>query len=118
MNDNAFYLTIEAIISFILLASIISFPIDVQKNTYERLGDLYIIQLENDLLKVWNLSEGINEEEMVKDFKFVFPEKNGLIEINGEEIFIGGKGGKENVATGGIIFADGILNEIKVSVFK
>lgn len=83
---KGFYLSMEAIISLIILISILTVPLESER---VNLMDVYIFQQENDLLKIWTIRGEFNAGEMTSDFKFLFRGKSGIVEIGGSKITIG-----------------------------
>lgn len=117
MNCNGIHLTLEALLSLILLVLFISVPFYSGEKNGKKLDGLYIIQKENDLLKVWMQEKELNEDVLKEDFEFVFPENNGVIEINGKKLGIGKSfGTKEVISSKASFFINGILYEMSVSV--
>lgn len=94
MDSRGFYLAIEALVSMALLAMILALPIEANANDYR---ELYILQKQSDLLKVW-MAQGsleLDSEKMVSDFEFIFPGHAGILDIDGSEIEIGDVAGAE-----------------------
>lgn len=113
------HLTLEALMSLILLVFFIAVPLQGGGDVEEKLNDLYIIQKEHDLMKVWGMGEELNEEMLREDFEFVFPKKGGIVEVNGGKVFIGSfYGGGEIISSEGSVFINGIKYRVKVSVGK
>lgn len=111
------HLTIESLLSLILLVIVIAVPIP-ERNDGKKLDELYIIQKEHDLLKIWFSEEGLEENEMINDFMFVFSEKNGKIIINGVEFPIGKECTMGAISNKGIVFINGVKNIVSISVCK
>lgn len=115
MRNNGFYASMEALLSLLLLAAML---LTVREAKGPSLENLYILQKENDLLKLW-AKEGIPAgEEMTGDFELAFPGRGGEIRVNDIIIPIGDSS-KEAVSSE-ILFIDSHLNKTKVvlAVFK
>lgn len=117
MQVKGFYLSLEAIISLLLLSALIVMQTPEQE-TNTGLKELVILQKENDLLRVWLIQGSFNEKEMVEDFQFVFPNANGKITVDGKEIVIGKQ--EKNTVASSTLFFDNIMamHSIKLSVFN
>ena len=107
---KGFYLSLEAGISLLILVFILVAAIGVGNNT--DLKELYILQKENDLLKMW-AKEGISEKGMVSDFEFAFSGSCGFLEIDGKKS--GGNCLGNSVASSAI-FVDENLQKRKVTL--
>ncbi len=118
MNSCGLHLSLEAIFSLIILISLLVIPIQLRE---QNLDELYIMQKQNDLLKVWIRGRNLSKENLKSDFLFVFPNQKGLIEFSGEKIVIGELAGfanyRKSVAVGHYL-DDGLkLREIKLTVY-
>lgn len=116
MKAKGFYSSTEAILSLLTLLAVL---LSVGEPREPSLENLYILQKEHDLLKVW-AKKGIPPmEEMVADFEFVFPGKSGEIKVNETMISVGKTGWKEAVSATMLFFGSG-MNKTHVSlrVFK
>jgi hypothetical protein len=109
--NKGFVFSLEGIIAlFLLLIVIISFG-HVEKKS---LIELFTIQKEHDLLKIW-AKQGIpTEKEIIEDFTFVFPGKNGRVVIEEKEIILG-EVGKSGISVSTVILDDE-LKEEKISL--
>ena len=78
-------------------------------------NEIYILQKENDLLKVWFVGGLDSEWEMSSDFQFAFPNNCKILEVNGIRIFI-----SEMECTGNAVSSSGkFINEnFRVSEIK
>ena len=83
-SNRGFYLSLEAVISFIVLVMIV---IAAGSIAHSKNNEIYILQKENDLLKVWFVDGLDSEMEMRSDFQFVFPNNCKILEVNGVMIF-------------------------------
>lgn len=111
------HLTMEALLSLILLVFLITVPMQ-GKDSGEKLGDLYIIQKEHDLMKVWFLEGNFSTDVLVRDFEFVFPGKSGFVEVNGGKVFVGRLSSEKVVSSNGVFFVDGKRFDVSISVVK
>ncbi|MDP2973801.1 MAG: hypothetical protein Q8N60_02005 [Candidatus Diapherotrites archaeon] len=115
-QKKGFYLSMEAILSMVLLVSLLAFPLP-QQSSY--LNDLHVFKKENDLLLLWQQQgSSLNLEQMQRDFQFAFPGLSGKIVFDGIEKPVG-TGKNESIASE-IAFFDGLMqrHEIKLVVFK
>jgi len=77
----------DAAISLLLFsAAVISMQVPVEKS----LSDLYVLQREDDLLKIWGREARFDGVEMLSDFKFVFPKSGGFVDAGGNVLWISG----------------------------
>lgn len=113
-KEKGFSFTLEALISLIVLISVISVPIEGKENTMEK---IYTIQKENDLIKVWIKTENFNEKEIKEDFKKMFPFQKGEIFIEGKKIEVDGVKAENALKNSGFYYSEGKLKEISVKVF-
>lgn len=116
MNAKGLYASVEAMLSLLLLVAVL---LSIQETEEPSLENLYLLQKENDLLKLW-VKNGIPpKEEMVADFALVFPGKSGEIRVNESIISVGNYKGNEAMASE-ILFIDSQLNKTRVAllVFK
>lgn len=116
MNEKAAYLTIEAIISLLALTAIIA---SQNANNQVNLTELYQVQKQADLIRVWVISENLNQDEMISDVNSMFPEKktaiefeDNLIELNKQKKY------SNSIALKGFYWKNNKLNEIKLTVFN
>jgi len=115
VNEDGFHFTFEAAITLLLAISLVAalhFP------GPENIDSLLIKQKQHDLLSVWILARNFNAEEMAGDFRFVFPQSQGFIEIDGEKVFIGEQSGEISVETAAFVGEDLKLREIAVGVYR
>lgn len=115
-SERGFYLTLEAVISFIILVMIVIAAGNVSNS---KNNEIYILQKENDLLKVWFVDGLDSELEMVSDFEFAFPNNCKILEVNSIRIFA-----SEMKCTGDAVSSSGKfineflqVSEIKLTVF-
>ena len=71
----------EAAVSLMLFSAAV---IALQPPPAKSLSDLYVLQKENDLLKIWVKEAKFEIPEMEKDFLFVFPDSRGFVSIDGK----------------------------------
>ena len=115
MKNEGYYLSIEAIISMLLLGLLLAMPL------YEGrpgLYDLHVFKKENDMLLLWaRQPERLSEAQLLQDFEFAFGGKSGLIVWNGKSIAIGK--GEESVSSKAVFFDRQMKrHEIRLVVFK
>ena len=116
MNENALYLSIEAIISLIALTALIA---SQNANNQVNLTELYQVQKQSDLMRVWIISENFEQDEMVSDLNLMFSEKKAIIEFEENVIEINkGKKYENAVSLKGFYWKNNKLNEIKLTVFN
>lgn len=115
-SERGFYLTLEAVISFIILVMIVIAAGNVSNS---KNNEIYIMQKENDLLKVWFVDGLDSELEMVSDFEFAFPNNCKILEINGMIIFTSKMKCEGNAVSSSGKFINEFLqvSEIKLTVF-
>lgn len=118
MNNRAIYLSVEAIISLIILISILALPSESRE---QNLDDLHVLQKQNDLLKVWTMERDFSAANLESDFLFVFPQQSGLVEFENKKIEIGKSGSlgnyKKSVASGYYIDDELRMKEIRLIVY-
>ena len=110
--NRGFYLSMEAIISLIILVSVLALPFVSDRNN---LDSLYIFQQENDLLKIWAMDGEFNTGEMISDFEFLFSGKSGVLEIGDSRIEIGADFTGDAVSSTAYFYGYG-LREIKITI--
>lgn len=116
MKPDGFALSLEAILSLLLLAGIASMASFEHQNN--SLNELLLLQKENDLLKVWVKEKTFDLNGMKSDFEFVFPQKSGKIFLNGGEISIGKSIGKKAVSSNAVFFSKNLEKTVlRVIVF-
>lgn len=117
MNEIAFALTIEAILALLVVAAIASVPIQQQKNS---LFELLLLQKENDLLKLWLSEKELSENEMKKDFEFVFPALAGEIRVGKKTVKIFSSTGKRESISSSTMFLtkEGTMEELRITVYN
>lgn len=71
----------EAAVSLLLFSAAV---LALQPPPAKSLSDLYVLQKENDLLKIWVKEAKFEIQEMEKDFLFSFPGRHGFVSINGK----------------------------------
>lgn len=113
---KGFSFSFDAAISLLLLVSFIYVVLGVFSFSEENLNRLYVLQKENDLLKVWSYTRQTNSQEMIADFERVFPGKQKILTINNREI-LEGKG--QNAVSSKAILLNKDLEamQIKLVVF-
>ena len=118
MRSSGLYLSLEAIFSLIILISLLVIPTQLRE---QNLDELYIMQKQNDLLKIWVRERNFEEANLKSDFLFVFPNQKGLIEFGNKKIVIGKLEGLNNyrksVAIGHYLDGELELREIKLTVY-
>ena len=116
MNRKAFFLSIEAGISLLVLALVIIAPFGQQQPD---LDELHLLQKEHDLLLLW-ARERAGAEQVQKDFSFVFPSLSGEAQLNGEKIKLGTyeKNFSRKSAAAILFLSDFLeLEELRLTVF-
>jgi len=80
--------------------------------------NLYLLQKQHDLLKLW-AKKGIPPiGEMAADFNFVFSGKNGMIKLDGRAMEMG-PAGKEAIASEMVFIGSGMRERhLSLTVFK
>lgn len=82
--DRGFYFTAEALLSFILLVSLVT--IAPLNNSEENLNVMYVKQKQNDVIKIW-LAEGtLEESKITEDLDFVFRDSCWELQFNNKKI--------------------------------
>ena len=97
-----------------ILIAVLSVPIEKNPANLEK---IYVLQKENDLIKVWVKTKKFDEKEMQEDFKKMFPFQKGEITVKGKKIEINGETGLNELKTKGFYFDGKKLKEISVKVF-
>jgi hypothetical protein len=92
VDEKAVVFSLEAAISLIALLAIITAA--ARFTGQESLMEIILLQKEDDLLKAWAKQGILEEEKMVEDFLFVFPEHSGRIIVNKKEIILGEEKGR------------------------
>ncbi len=114
MNKKAFIYSFEALLSLTILINfllLISTPINVSFNS------IYLLQKQHDLLKVWSYSKTFNANELIEDFKFVFPQNNGKIVLNNSILWNAFNDEKNSITSTANIFSEGQFYVIELTVF-
>jgi len=114
IKEKGFNFTLEALISLMILIAVISVPIE--KNSAD-LEKIYVLQKENDLIKVWIKTKKFDEKEMKEDFKKMFLFQKGEIIVKEKKIEINGEKGLNELKTNGFYFEKEQVKEISVKVF-
>ena len=116
MKNDGYWLSIEAIVSMALLATLLSMPL--QENI-QSFSDLHLLKKENDLLLIWAKGfERTGIEQMAVDFEEAFPGKTGVVSIDGKELAVGKKG-VEAIASNAAFFDRQMQrHELSLVVFK
>lgn len=116
LNEQGYYLSLEAIASLALLGSLLAMPLH---NSSLDLNELHVFKKENDLLLHWaKTNASLDAKTIEQEFKFAFPGKSGKILWNGKKISIG-KPGEESVGSKAVFFGKGMQKqEITLIVFK
>lgn len=87
MKRKGIFFTLDSLL-FLAVVSLLVLSLPTRGNPADA-AEFLALQKSHDLLRVW-LTEGkFDEEEMARDFYFVFPEKEGYIELNGDKFFLG-----------------------------
>ena len=116
MKNNGFWASFEAMLSLLVLVAII---VSIPETEQPSMQNLYILQKEHDLLKVW-AKQGLHPmEEMVSDTKFAFPNKSFEIRANDKAKRFGESSGEERVSAS-LLFFDSKMQKTEVTlvVFK
>ena len=108
-NKKGFVFSFEAIIALTLFALML-FAIPQQNDS--SLKELLILQQENDLIKVWSVTNW-DEQTLISDTKLMFNE-NAEVWVNEKNIF-SCKKRKNSIASEGILL-DQTLNENKIKL--
>lgn len=111
--NKGFFLSLEAAVSLLALASIIVAAMP-QAEEEESLKEIIILQKENDLLKAWAKKASFEENEMLSDFQLAFPEQSGKIILNGGEIQIGEK--KQNAIASRMVFFQKNMEKTEITL--
>ena len=89
MNNSGFSYAAEALIATIFLAIIIAnFNSSAKIDSNKMLDELYLLQKEHDLLKIWIRADELKMGEITSDFNFMFSKNCGLIEIDDVKIWV------------------------------
>ena len=116
MNCKGMWLSIEAGLSLMILALLVLHSAPKQGQNLE---DLYIIQKENDLLRVWAKEWPVSIQEMERDFTESFGGKSGELWIGGENRIIGGPCNRDCISSEMRFFdSRGQSYRVAVMVFK
>jgi hypothetical protein len=116
VKNNGYWLSVEAIVSMALLASLLSMPM---QESGQGFSGLQMLKKENDLLLLWARGhESTGLAKMGIDFKKAFPGKSGIVSMDGTELAIGTRG-TEAVASS-VSFFDRQMqrHELSLVVFK
>ena len=112
MNDSGAYASVEALLSlFTLLGAALLTP----ESSAPSMQELYILQKEHDLLKVWAKKGVPPIEEMINDFELAFPKKSGEISVNGRTVKIGKDRGEKAVSSE-MLFVEPGMKKTRVSL--
>lgn len=116
VNSKGFYLTLEAMISFIVLVMIVIAAGNISNS---KNNEIYILQKENDLLKIWFVNGLDSELEIISDFEFAFPNNCKSLEINGIRMFSSEMKCMGDAVSSSGTFINEVLqvSEIKLTVF-
>ena len=115
MNEKAVYLTIEAVIALLAVTALIAAQ-QTQKTV--DFNEVYEMQKQSDLIRVWISTETFNEEELSADLESMFEGKkarieleNSVIELNKEKKY------SKAISSKGFYWKNSRLNEIKLTIF-
>ena len=110
MNEKGFHLTLEALISLLLLISFLSI---INSNNNVSFDEYYLLEKQNHLFKVWLISNNFSEEELISDLFFVFPGNCKVLLINSMKVFDDCE--SENTLFSVLFyFSEGKLNKIEL----
>lgn len=109
MRNRGLYLSFECLFSLLILIMIITTPINFGR---ESLEEIYVLQKQHDLIKVWIKERDFSENTLRSDFEFVFPGKSGIIKLGEREIEIGNL--EEGYSTKGIAKAYYLNQELEL----
>ncbi|MFH1752384.1 MAG: hypothetical protein ABH821_05615 [archaeon] len=82
MQLKGIVFSLESLITLTILLLIVLQSMPSNSN----LEDLIVLQKSNDLLKVWCKEKSFDLENMKKDFKLIFPENQGVIELSRQKL--------------------------------
>ena len=92
MEKGIFYVT-EATVSMVLLGIvIIGCSVQGSEKPAEMVNELYITQCLHDVLKCRFAERDFSLSKMEADFRELFPNRNGFVEVNGARVRIGREG--------------------------
>ncbi len=111
---KGFAFTLEALLSLGIIAMILVIPLNEKEKAYEK---IYVLQKENDLIKVWINSGDFSEKTIKEDFRKMFPSAYGEISVEGKTISVKGTKGKNIIKSTGFYYKNSRLNEISVKTF-
>ena len=112
------YLSFEAILSMLILVSLLIVLQGNDFNEGKKLDDLYIIQKSHDLIKVASIKGNFNEEELAEDFEFVFNGMSGEVILNGNELLVNEKSSEAIVVEAAFFKPNLERIDVKVKVFR
>ena len=115
MNENGFHFTFESGITLLLAITLVT---SLHLPEPQDIGPLLVKQKQHDLLAVWILSRDFDKEHMERDFRLVFPQSGGFIEINGEKVFIGRQSDGISIENAVYVDEDLQLRTISVGVYR
>ena len=115
MKNNAFYLSFEAMLSLLVLVAVVS-AIETEEN--DAFENLYILQKEHDLLKIWAKKKIPMLQEMASDFMFAFPKKGGKVGVNNVWVRVGKQEGEAVCSSMNFFDSKISKKNVSVCVFK
>lgn len=117
-NKKGFYLFFEAMLAIIIVAIMLS---QVKPLAADGTGGVATVQKMHDILLIWTRERSFSPHELEKDFRTVFPNRSGIIEIEEQtKLVIGHSQNNTKAVTEEIRFLDGNmeLKKIKLTLFN
>ena len=115
MKSNAFYLSSEAMLSLLVLVAVVSAAETRESDGFE---NLYIMQKQHDLLKIWAKKKIPMLQEMASDFMFAFPQKSGAVGVNGVWVELGEQKGEVVCSSMNFFDSKMVQRNVSICVFK
>ena len=110
MNNKGIYLTVEALISFLLFVSLLLMAVPVQQESF---SELIVMQKTHDVLKVWNMQKG-SESNLTDLMAMAFPNNDFDIEFDDSITGTASKG--NSYVTSAYIYNQGQLKKVHITV--
>ncbi len=112
------HLSIEAMLSMVLLAALVAAPSSIQEQDF---SSLQVLQKQNDLLGVWIKERDFSKETFSADFRVVFPTGCGSIEADNTKHALGSNCGnawkRKSVADAFYARDDLTLGSMRLTVY-
>lgn len=87
-------LSLEALLAFLVWAGLVAaLTVSSAGDSLEGVERLHALQRAGDLLVYWFSVGRFDERAMARDFRAVFPDKNGVVEAGGARVAVGTGGG-------------------------